>query len=608
MQAIESPALGDWRHHCAVELGDVASLATLREPAARQGDPGLRSRWTWTRVLYGRGEFAAVAETAAKVQKLAAKVGDKSLAFEAALLSARALRNLGRAEAAIDVLEHVAAPTDADQARQAMLTAVCYADLGEANKSLATITRVRTTLDKTHGRAKLEAGFWMVTALYRLGRLREATRILDELKGEVGERALCLELGRMLVQLEASVALESGDLGRAEALLLRLAPQADAAASLLRPYIISGRVALRLGRGDLAGIDDEVARLATDGARLGPEHDVSQSARIFSLRLALLRGQDTTEVKAVALPGADRPFFERLLALTYLRYRLHHGDRRLKLPDPATCRDKVELFVTAELIHALAAVLAGDASSAAAAATRAIDEAHERGFGLLEAEALASRCDALVCARSRDELGRAAPTLAGLAERLGSPRFQADAELYLLGCARVPDPAALERLAGLSDATPVTARRAQALLGGAPTLDAVDRLVVDALRAEPAWAKLETLEVDSTTPWQPGWGIDIARGEIWRSDGTRASFGKEAVLWRILTTLVDKRGEASKEALVLAVWSAEEYHPLKHDNRLRLAVRKLRQSIEPDPKAPTRLLTTADGYLLAPGTRVLGRP
>ena len=47
------------------------------------------------------------------------------------------------------------------------------------------------------------------------------------------------------------------------------------------------------------------------------------------------------------------------------------------------------------------------------------------------------------------------------------------------------------------------------------------------------------------------------------------------------------------------MWKERAYHPLRHDNRLQAAVRKLRVQIEDDPAHPARFVTTADGYALA---------
>jgi hypothetical protein len=56
---------------------------------------------------------------------------------------------------------------------------------------------------------------------------------------------------------------------------------------------------------------------------------------------------------------------------------------------------------------------------------------------------------------------------------------------------------------------------------------------------------------------------------------------------------------------VAEVWSERDYHPLRHDNRLQVAVRALRALVEDDPRRPARVLTTADGYALGGAARVL---
>ena len=58
-------------------------------------------------------------------------------------------------------------------------------------------------------------------------------------------------------------------------------------------------------------------------------------------------------------------------------------------------------------------------------------------------------------------------------------------------------------------------------------------------------------------------------------------------------------------SVVMSVWQADEYHPLRHDNRLRLAVRKLRKRVEADPSRPAWIETLEDGYRLGATTLVV---
>jgi DNA-binding response OmpR family regulator len=84
---------------------------------------------------------------------------------------------------------------------------------------------------------------------------------------------------------------------------------------------------------------------------------------------------------------------------------------------------------------------------------------------------------------------------------------------------------------------------------------------------------------------------------VWLPRGRAVALDRRPVLWRLLEVLLGRGGKATKEELVEDVWS-EPYHPLRHDNRLRLAVRKLRKLVEDDAAHPTRVITTADGYAL----------
>src|SRR5262249_6965875 len=105
-----------------------------------------------------------------------------------------------------------------------------------------------------------------------------------------------------------------------------------------------------------------------------------------------------------------------------------------------------------------------------------------------------------------------------------------------------------------------------------------------------------------------GWGLDEERGEVWLPAGRTVDLRPTPLLLRLLSALADAGGMASKEDLVITAWGEREYHPLRHDNRLQVAVRKLRRLVEDRPAAPARLLTTSDGYALGDGFARIARP
>jgi len=210
---------------------------------------------------------------------------------------------------------------------------------------------------------------------------------------------------------------------------------------------------------------------------------------------------------------------------------------------------------------------------------------------------------ALVAGAMR-ELADAAEALEALAQALALPRFAMEARFFRATSPTGIDGAALEACAAAARVSPVAARRARALLAGedaARTLDALDRVVLAAARRVGA-DRLTTLAGRAAggddAAWLPGWGIDSARRSVWWPDGRHVDLTVAPQGVRLLDVLADHRGAASKEQLTLMVWGEREYHPLRHDKRLQVAVLRLRRLIEADPRHPARLVTTEDGYAL----------
>ncbi len=90
---------------------------------------------------------------------------------------------------------------------------------------------------------------------------------------------------------------------------------------------------------------------------------------------------------------------------------------------------------------------------------------------------------------------------------------------------------------------------------------------------------------------------------MWDATGALFDLSQRGVLWDVLLALAERGGAATKEELVIAVWDVTEYHPLNHDNRLRVSVKKLRERLG---AAGERLATEADGYSLSGAWRGLG--
>lgn len=105
---------------------------------------------------------------------------------------------------------------------------------------------------------------------------------------------------------------------------------------------------------------------------------------------------------------------------------------------------------------------------------------------------------------------------------------------------------------------------------------------------------------------KPNCGLDEKSQKVWLEDGTSVSLKRKPLLWRLLWSLYQHGGEATKEQLVENLWSVH-YHPLQHDNRLRVTVHKARRVLCPTPGSPPLLETTEHGYRLGTPFRVAHR-
>ncbi|MFC1609383.1 hypothetical protein ACFL6C_00355 [Myxococcota bacterium] len=589
--------LSSWRLRVAVELGEPGSLAQVEPPEA----PSIADRWMWTRALFGRGKLEEAAEVATQVMSDAGS--EHSVTFECGLLRARALGDLGQPLQALEELARLAPSSDQATARRDIAAAVCLVDLGEQQAAMEAIAKVRPRLEQLDGRARLEVGYGIVGAYYKLGKLSEASQALEALIASVGERALFLERGRMLLLLRAGIAADQGRLDEARAVYARLEPLA--ASTGLRFYVRGAVAMCRFAMGDLGGLDQEIADLVAQTKQLGEEHDIACSIATLLLRLRMARAEPAEVLPEPKMCEPERSFFQRLAGLVGTEYGIRQGTRDEAVAVEAFA-ENAELQVWAEVCNALLAATRGQHASAASHISRGIEIARDSGYGVLEAEATNVRCEILMAAAGREEAARAAGELGGMAEKLPSTRLAHAARLFdAMARADYPDPARLEQLAAAFDIAPTTARRAQALLGSTPALDALDRLVLASVASRVSIVPVGDPQAEGA--WVEGWGLDEPRSTVWLPAGRTVSFSGDALPWRILTTIADHEGNVSKEDLVLEAWDEPEYHPLKHDNRLRLAIRKLRQAIEDDASNPTRLLTTSDGYAFGGHVRRLRR-
>lgn len=583
------PRLAGWRLRCAVALGDPAALRDLEAPA-----PGLhQDRALWARGLIIQGRLEEALTVASDV---AFSANDPVLTEAAEVMACRALMNLGRFDEAWSLLAARSEPSP----EAAVLGALCLVNLGRTEEALA---RART-LDRWLGNAPGlwdSVGFGLAQCLYQLGRLDEAHEVLE--RRSMGRSAeLTIPTGRQLL-LELCIELDRGDLERTRSLLLRAAPLLDQGSILSAPFALAD-VMLRYFAGPLNGVAADAEALARRGST-EERPDIVCYGRAAAHQLRRACGEEPPPETRLDQRDA-RLAFDALEAAVALRW-LARWRRAPPWPTVAQLLAATAEHPEPSLLGGLAAAdlsgLGGAAADAAQKAQAVMDLAETHGFRARKAEAGVARCSWLLIGGSIEALQVAATELQALTAVLPAARLQAQAAfMAAAAAANGPDLATLEALAAGASREPA-ARWASAVLGESVPLDAVDTMLVEATTARWAPAVLEVAGAENG----PVLGLDARHLSAWRSDGVFVSLRDRPLLWAILEALW--RGGASgvsKEQLVLGVWDETEYHPLRHDNRMQAAVRKLRRSVEPDPADPVFVLTTPDGYRLGGRVRRLG--
>jgi len=549
----------------ATELGNPTALTAVRqsEPAGEE--------LAWCEVLYASGDLVSARAAAARQRDEARRDGNGPRHLAASLLHVRCLVHAMELDAALAELGGLE-PDDDDErlrVRALSLRARAVAGLDGAEADALELARRFRAAPPT----ALEPLEDVAAALAELHRHDAAEELLGLVLATPRGAATPLAAARRALALSARMKVDAGQLDGARAAFERLGPYLRSA-TLLRPSVLAVELERRLAAGELDGIDSWLEVLAHDAGTA--EVRCATAAERVRDELALLRAEP---------PNPAEPPRTALRAR-----RLVRQGARAAAPAGSSAVERA-------LLAAEAAALAGDSAAALDAAANASQLARSSGFPLLEAAAAAVRADVCAAAGRDDARREAAAELAALAARIGSKRWQHEAELMTS-----PPLERLEVLAAGSGVSPIAARRARLLLGADGPADALDGVVVRRLQA--AGAKREVRLVRAGAPEFPGWGLDCRTKTVWLP-GRRVELESRPLLFQVLAQLARTGGASGKEALVVGVWGEREYHPGRHDPRLQMTVRKVREAIEDDASAPARVLTAEDGYVLAGPLRIV---
>ncbi len=502
--------------------------------------------------------------------------------WQAAMLRLRALIKLSRFDDALAFADGLVAPDPAREvecATQRVRLRIEKGDFAEANTELERLCYL------PHGLADADAAR-VASYLAYIGNYRASARFVPQLAASTAHFVKISLLG---------VYIEGGAVSAARE-LARSLPVRDRET---QGWLDECEIPLSIFSGEMRELEQKIAALS-----LRASASSAQPCWVDAVTLATLRGREAThELTREDIP---RPtgYQGNCLAIELLRNRTRHG--RVRDADALAsprASDPAWLRVRDAVVCAERALLAGDTGAALGHGRAALSVATASDGLPLVFEAWSTLIDVLLCRGDLSALHEAQAALLAVAQRSGSARVAAEARWLAALLAEEANYLAFEAAATEIDCSPIAARRARSLLGGSPPLDAVDRVVLDALRARFAPRRVRVLR-ECGEPWRGGWCYDRASRRVLLSDGTAHDFSTRSVQRAILDVLFSRK-EASKEALVREVWGVRDYHPLKHDKRLHLAVHTLRENLESQHASPTRIVTTLTGYALGGSERVL---
>lgn len=589
-----------WRLLAAVEAGSAADLATLEPPP----NPSAAEQLLWGRVLFNRGRIDDALEVGHQLQQSLDSQGTEESRAEAEYLVACCHANVSRWEEAVRALDGKAPAKElsaSERVKRDLLALRCLTLAGHSQRALERLELVQAHFPELEPATRKQVGYSLAVALYELGRGGEGAKLLDSL-GPGDHPPLYSEQGRYALFQRATLAHLRGDVDESRELLATLWPFVGSI-SMLRPHVLLLEARLRYYAGELEGLENTLGDVIDHARRIGSSN-LECMAENYRLLLDIDAGRHERAASRTC-PAADTQGLNaQIFSLRQARATLRAGSAVAANLDAVAAADFPKLALIAEEVRAEASLVAGDAAAALAKVEEVLQLAERSGMGLAQSSLRTLRCEALVCLGRRAELEQEALLLRDDGESTASPRTLLAADFYLaLARTGSPDMSALASVAaGLSIAPPV-ARRARALFNLPCPIDAVDQVVVDGARRFQPWSEVELVRGPAVTQasdvdWQRTWGLVGPDQRVWLPQQRSVDLSRRDLLWRLLCVVADHGGEAHKEQLVVEAWGEREYHPLRHDNRLQAAVRKLRRAIEDDPSSPTRFVTREDGYAL----------
>lgn len=527
------------------------------------------------RIQLARGEIDSAAESARQAQTRARALSDEETVVYAAVLEATCVGEFGSPEEALRALDvpvpsapHLIALLRSSVERWKLLSRDPF-DAREGVECARAALASANPHDAALSDAIVTSYLWS-----DLSTADESEAVNSQLLTDpISPAAQLILLARALVSVERNRS------AAAEMVLDRLRPLVRGT-GYARAFFVVVEVEVLLARGELELAQHALCRAQATSAEAGHR----------TLREVLM----VTEVRIAIASGAPLPDQEAALSLSLPRrwyakvrdeWRAHHGHALVH--DDVVATSVPEVF-SERMACAIRWIAAGDFARGEAAALRAAEFAQRFGRQRMAIEALLTTCDALFLAsawRSLEEMVHSVANVSG-----DKPGPAADRMFYAALAACGDNPSWTAILASAPRGCRVH-RRLHAIEDPSQALDAVDRSVVAKMLIE------NGLGVHARSTW--AWTIHLASGSVILPRGRSVSLANRQLLLRLLLALAEPNGPRTKDELARTVWGIRDYHPIRDDKRLQVAVREIRLLIEDVPGEPTRLLTSSGGYCLA---------
>lgn len=590
----DDPRLSRWLFRCACYMARFDQAASLRSTQ----DMGLEDMLYWLYLLLMKGDYDELLELAAHtLTQHDAESSPEAIRLrdQLHLTCARAYLKSNQPKKALAELDLVCGDDAWVMMRAAFVRIGVLGNLGEFEHAESVLEQVRPVFNAFDRATQRYWCTFMLHSYYRLNRHAQAVELANKFFDD--DRHATLIKGAEWILL-AAVWTDTGHFAQSNR-ALKHAHHHFAEAPGMLGMILNVQLSNALAYGDLDASKDSHTRfMAIPSSGISLDSVADHKALIIHAHVLFgqqwsgqLPDHDEANYSAHAMPALDAA--RDLWAWRHGQQPSHDEAR--------VTHEHLEAKLARALVQSTASLIQGESFEEELAII--LEQASREKMRRLELDLREAMCiQRLVYAPHR--LPESCDQLARLARQCGTPRFTQMAE-FLSSWEGTPP--TFETIWGMRfEHAPHAQRLAHHLLGAPVRLDAVETRIARALDDTLTWQvhRVPPKSVDDLDHTDTSWALDLRCSTLFgftqgSSHPHHVTLDADQLHFQVLAALAGARGQMSKEELVLSIWEdVTSYHPLHHDNRLRVAIRKLRKMLQETLGDQSWIATTAQGYAL----------